>query len=59
MHSCFFILFLTRVSDILDKIFNNIITMSTEELQDMESRIIEAAKRVSSTGIRSICTRLF
>ena len=46
MHSCFFILFLTRVSDILDKIFNNIITMSTEELQDMESRIIEAAKRV-------------
>ena len=46
MHSCFFILFLTHVSDILDKIFNNIITMSTEELQDMESRIIEAAKRV-------------
>ena len=42
----FFILFLTRVSDILDKIFNNIISMSTEELQDMESRIIEAAKRV-------------
>lgn len=46
MHSCFFILLLTQVSDVSDKIFNNIIAMGTEELQDMESRIIEAAKRV-------------
>lgn len=46
MHSCFFILLLTYVSDFSEKIFNNIIAMSTEELQDMESRVIEAAKRV-------------
>ena len=46
MHSCFFILLLTHVSDFGEKIFNNIIAMSTEELQDMESRVIEAAKRV-------------
>ena len=46
MHSCFFILLLTHVSDFSEKIFNNIIAMSTEELQDMESRVIEAAKRV-------------
>ena len=46
MRSCFFTLLLTYVSDTVDEIFNNIITMSTEELQDMESRIIEAAKRV-------------
>ena len=46
MRSCFFALLLTHVSDIVDKIFNNIIVMNTEELQDMESRIIEAAKQV-------------
>lgn len=46
MRSCFFVLLLTHVSDMSDKIFNNITAMSTEELQDMESRIIEAAKRV-------------
>ena len=46
MRPCFFALLLTHVSDMVDKIFNNIIVMNTEELQDMESRIIEAAKQV-------------